>query len=92
MYDFFDYEGRQKGYKKTVLNNRKNAKKIVSENAGKKVWFLIKRDIDHSGRGMFFPRSAILSGKMINSTIFFSSGSYCETVDWRDIQDFAIEI
>jgi len=90
MYDFFEYEGRQKGYKSLPLgNNIKEVKEIIKANEGKRVFYLIKRDYD-SRRGIFFARKAILSGKMDGNLIVFSSG-YHQEIDYKNVLDFAVE-
>lgn len=93
MYDFFDYENEkwQKGFHCVRLGDRKTTKEIVKQNAGKKIWYLIKRDIDTSGRGLFWARKGVLTGEMFRGLIELDDSSYDREIDLEDIRDFAIE-
>lgn len=90
MYDFFEYSGRQKGYKSLPLGNSiEKVREIIKANEGKRVFYLIKRDYD-SRRGIFYPRKGILSGEMDGNLIIFSSG-YHNEIEYENVLDFAAE-
>lgn len=90
MYDYFDYNGKQNGYKSLPLGKSiKEAREIIKTNAGKKVYYLITRDYD-SRRGIFFARQGILSGEMDGDLILFSSG-YHNDIEYKNVLDFAVE-
>jgi hypothetical protein len=83
MSGYFEYDGKQKGYKPFQVN-----KESIKANIGKRIVYLTKRDVDPY-RGYFFPQYGVISG-IRYSTVYMNDNE--KEFDKRDLVECAIEI
>lgn len=55
---------------------------------GKKVTYLMKRDVDQSGRGYFFPRNGVVAGVIRRNIAMDTEGNFIGT--FNDIVEMTI--
>jgi hypothetical protein len=75
---------RKTGNEMKYLEGNHIAPTVAKEHVGRKVQYLLSRDIDKTGRGYFFPRTGVITDVFCKQ-IDFGNGDYITYKQCREI-------